>query len=126
MQYVGFFGVSLINNGKAIDDDIRDHNQKALNKMMYKLRGESDDAEDFFLNVGFTLSGFVLRHPGFWFDMDMVNRAINNYMDETGEFKRIDPPIDGRVVVNVFNTLGNNIKQMQVFAELSSKKPVEN
>jgi len=124
MESVSISGIALVNNGKALDDDIRDHNQRALNKIMYELRKESGVPEDFFLNVGFTLLGFVLRHPGFWFDMDMVNRAIDNYIDETKEFTRND--VSGIFGTDVFKTLSDNIEQMQVFAELCSKKPVEN
>ena len=124
MESVSISGIALVNNGKALDDDIRDHNQKALNKIMYELRKESGVPEDFFLNVGFTLLGFVNRHPGFWFDMDMVNRAIDNYIDETKEFTRND--VSGIFGTDVFKTLSDNIEQMQVFAELCSKKPVEN
>ena len=124
MESVSISGIALVNNGKALDDDIRDHNQRALNKFMYELRKESGVPEDFFLNVGFTLLGFVLRHPGFWFDMDMVNRAIDNYIDETKEFTRND--VSGIFGTDVFNILSDNIEQMQIFAELRGKKPVEN
>jgi hypothetical protein len=124
MESVSISGIALVNNGKALDDDIRDHNQKALNKIMYELRKESGVPEDFFLNVGFTLLGFVLRHPGFWFDMDIVNRAIDNYIDETKEFTRND--VSGVFGTDVFKILSDNIEQMQIFAELRGKKPVEN
>ena len=124
MESVSISGIALVNNGKALDDDIRDHNQRALNKIVYEIRKESGVPEDFFLNVGFTLLGFVLRHPGFWFDMDMVNRAIDNYIDETKEFTRND--VSGIFGTDVFNILSDNIEQMQIFAELRGKKPVEN
>ena len=124
MESVSISGIALVNNGKALDDDIRDHNQRALNKIVYEIRKESGVPEDFFLNVGFTLLGFVLRHPGFWFDMDMVNRAIDNYIDETKEFTRND--VSGIFGTDVFKTLSDDIEQMQIFAELRGKKPVEN
>jgi hypothetical protein len=123
MESVSISGIALVNNGKALDDDIRDHNQRALNKIMYELRKESGDAEDFVLTVGFTLLGFTVRHPGFWFDTGMINLALKNYMDETREFTRNDI---GELAIDVFKTLDNNIKQMQVFAVLRIKKPVEN
>jgi len=124
MESVSISGIAIVNNGKALDDDIRDHNQRALNKIVYEIRKESGVPEDFFLNVGFTLLGFTFRHPGFWFDMDMVNRAVDNYIDETKEFTRND--VSGIFGTDVFKTLSDNIEQMQVFAELCSKKPVEN